>query len=97
MKEVKDSRVGEDGIDVRDELNSHDLSIKQINLRMDGLLGEFKKLDRVHRQTQSHIQLEITEQADKLTKIEKQITNDSMSPRKIDSPRGEVNETTDQL
>lgn len=38
----------------------------------------------------------MTEQADKLTKIEKQITNDSISPRRIESSRGEVKET-DQL
>lgn len=97
MKEVKDSQVGEDGIVVKEELNSHDLSIKQIFMRMDSIQAEFKKLDRAQRQTQSHIKLEITEQADKLLKIEKQMTNESLSARKIDSQRAEVNETTNQL
>jgi hypothetical protein len=56
---------------VKEEINSHDLSIKQLNQRIDGILVELKKLDRVSRQSQSHIQLEITEQADKILRMEK--------------------------
>ena len=71
MKEVKTSSFGNDEFDVKEEINSHDLSIKQINQRIDGILGELKKLDRMSRQSQSHIQLEITEQADKILRMEK--------------------------
>ena len=71
MKEVKTSSFGNDEFDVKEEINSHDLSIKQINQRIDGILGELKKLDRVSRQSQSHIKLEITEQADKILRMEK--------------------------
>lgn len=42
-------------MDVREEINAHDLSIKQINQRLDGILGEVKKLDRASRQSQSSI------------------------------------------
>ena len=71
MKEVKTSSFGNDEFDEKEEINSHDLSIKQINQRIDGILGELKKLDRMCRQSQSHIQLEITEQADKILRMEK--------------------------
>jgi len=71
MKEVKTSSFGNDEFDVKEEINSHDLSIKQLNQRIDGILVELKKLDRVSRQSQSHIQLEITEQADKILRMEK--------------------------
>jgi hypothetical protein len=71
MKEVKTSSFGNDEFDVKEEINSHDLSIKQVNQRIDGILVELKKLDRVSRQSQSHIQLEITEQADKILRMEK--------------------------
>jgi hypothetical protein len=71
MKEVKTSSFGNDEFDMKEEINSHDLSIKQVNQRIDGILVELKKLDRVSRQSQSHIQLEITEQADKILRMEK--------------------------
>jgi len=71
IKEIKTSSFGNDEFDVKEEINSHDLSIKQINQRIDGILGELKKLDRVSRQSQSHIKLEITEQADKILRMEK--------------------------
>jgi hypothetical protein len=49
IKEVKTSSFGNDEFDVKEEINSHDLSIKQINQRIDGILGELKKLDRMSR------------------------------------------------
>ena len=49
MKEVKTSSFGNDEFDVKEEINSHDLSIKQINQRIDEIFGELKKFDRVSK------------------------------------------------
>ena len=58
-------------IDVQQELNANDLSIKQINQKLESFQVESKKMDRLNRQNTSQMQLDFTEKFDRIEKLEK--------------------------
>lgn len=72
-------------IDVQQELNANDLSIKQINQKLESLQAESKKMDRLNRQNTSQMQLDFTDKFDRIEKLEKAL-NELLKSGNLNKP-----------
>ena len=81
LNEIKAHR-NEEG-SVFDELNAHDMLLKQLSMKIDGIQSDAKKISRTTQQGMTKMQLDIDEQTERIRRISDNRGSDEESLSRI--------------